>query len=320
MKVLVTGARSLLGADLVRRLLARGEHVTVLQRRPAGLGCAEVLADVADHDSVAAALQGHEVVVHLAARVGVAGSWSEFLRSNVAGTRSVVDGSRAAGVRRMVHVSSPSVAHAGDPLVGEGAGPADPDRARGHYARSKALAERVALAADGPDLAVLALRPHLVWGPGDTQLVGRIVTRARAGRLVLIGSGAALVDTTYLPNAVDALVAAIGAPAHGEPVVVSNGEPRPIAELVTRICAAAGVPGPRRHLPYGAAWTAGLLAEGVWDVLGRSDDPPITRFVAAQLATAHWFDQRRTREVLDWTPRVRLDDGFVGLAAAYGTG
>jgi 2-alkyl-3-oxoalkanoate reductase len=319
-KVLVTGARSLMGAELVRRLLARGDHVTVLQRRPAGLGCAEVLADVADHDSVVAAARGHEVVVHLAARVGVTGSWPEFLRTNVAGTRSVVGGCRATGVRRLVYVSSPSVAHAGAPLMGQGAGSADPDGARGRYARSKALAEQVALAGDGPDLAVLALRPHLVWGPGDTQLVGRIVARARAGRLVLIGSGAALVDTTYLPNAVDALVAAVDGPAHGEPLVVSNGEPRPIAELVTRICAAAGVPGPRRHLPYAAAWTAGLLTEGVWDVLGRSDDPPITRFVAEQLATAHWFDQRRTREVLDWTPRVRLDDGFVGLAAAYGTG
>jgi 2-alkyl-3-oxoalkanoate reductase len=319
LKVLVTGARSLMGAELVRRLLARGDHVTVLQRRPAGLGCAEVLADVADHDSVAAAARGHEVVVHLAARVGITGSWPEFLRTNVAGTRSVVGGCRAAGVRRLVHVSSPSVAHAGAPLVGEGAGPADPDGARGRYARSKALAEQVALAADGPDLAVLALRPHLVWGPGDTQLVGRTVARARAGRLVLIGSGAALVDTTYLPNAVDALVAAVDAPAHGEPLVVSNGEPRPIAELVSLICAAAGVPGPRRHVPYTAAWTAGLVAEGVWGLLGRVDDPPITRFVAAQLATAHWFDQRRTREVLDWTPRVRLDDGFVALARAYGT-
>jgi 2-alkyl-3-oxoalkanoate reductase len=318
-KVLVTGARSLIGRALARRLLARGDHVTVLQRRPAGLGGAEVLADVADRESVAAAVEGHEVVVHLAARVGVTGAWPDFVRTNVEGTRAVVDACRAAGVRRLVHVSSPSVAHAGDPLVGEGAGPADPDRARGHYARSKALAEQVALAADGPDLAVLAMRPHLVWGPGDTQLVGRIVARARAGRLVLVGSGAALVDTTYLPNAVDALVAAVDATAHGEPLLVSNGEPRPVAELASRICAAAGAPGPRRHVPYAVAWAAGLVAEGVWNRLGRVDDPPMTRFLAEQAATAHWFDQRRTRQLLGWTPRVRLDDGFAELARSYGT-
>jgi 2-alkyl-3-oxoalkanoate reductase len=318
-KVLVTGGRSRIGAALVRRLARRGDHVTVLQRHPAGLGCSEVLADVSDEDAVLAAVRGHEVVVHLAARVGVIGTWSDFVRTNVDGTRSVVDACRAAGARRLVHVSSPSVAHAGDPLVGEGAGPADARRARGHYARSKALAERVALGADGPDLAVLAVRPHLVWGPGDTQLVGRIVARARAGRLVLVGSGAALVDTTYLSNAADALVAAVDAAAHGEAVVVANGEPRPVAELVTRICAAAGVTGPRRHVPYRVARLAGLLAEGVWGGLRRVDDPPMTRFVAEQLGTAHWFDQRRTRQLLRWSPRVRLDDGFAELARSYGT-
>ena len=122
---------------------------------------------------------------------------------------TVIDACRAAGVARLVNVSSPSVAHAGGSLVGAGAGPADPDRAPRHYARSKAVAEQLALAADGADLAVLAIRPHLVWGPGDTQLVAPDRRpRARAGRLPLIGTGAALIDTTYVDNAVDALVAA----------------------------------------------------------------------------------------------------------------
>lgn len=317
MRVLVTGGRSLLGAALVRALLARGDEVTVLQRRPAGLPCAERLADVGDGPAVTAAATGADVVVHLAARVGVTGTWEQFRRTNVVGTHAVTTACRQAGVRRLVHVSSPAVAHTGEPLVGAAAGRADPHRARGHYARSKALAERIALRADGPALAVLAVRPHLVWGVGDTQLVGRIVERARAGRLALVGSGAALIDSTYVDNAVDALVAAVDAPAHGEALVVSNGEPRPIAEIVGALCAAAGVPGPRRHLPYPMAWTVGLLAEASWTVLRRSDDPPMTRFLAEQLATAHWFDQRRTREALAWAPRVSLDEGFAALARAW---
>ena len=199
----------------------------------------------------AAAVAGQDAVIHLAAKVNVTGPWAAYERTNVGGTRAIVDACRAAGVERLVHVSSPSVSHAGRSLVGVGAAPADPDRARGPYARSKAFAEQLALAADGDGLAVVAIRPHLVWGPGDPQLIARIVARGRAGRLPLIGPGAVLVDTTYVDNAVDALLAALDrAPAaHGQALVVTNGEPRPIRDLLESICAAAGVPGPGRQDP-----------------------------------------------------------------------
>ena len=320
MKVLVTGATSMLGAGLVRALLARGDTVTVLQRRPSGLPCREVTGDVANDGAVAAAVEGQQAVVHLAAKVHVVGAEREFVRVNVEGTRHVVQAaSREASVDRLVHVSTPSVAHAGWALVGVGAGPADPVRAQGHYARTKAVAEQLALGADRNDLAVVAIRPHLVWGPGDTQLIGRIVERARSGRLALVGSGAALIDTTYVDNAVDALVHALDrAPAlHGEALVVSNGEPRTVAELFAGICAAAGVAPTRLRVPRAVAWSAGAVAEGVWTLLRRTDDPPMTRFLATQLATAHWFDQRRTRELLQWRPAVTLDEGLRRLEESY---
>ena len=317
MRVLVTGASGMLGRVTATRLAERGDEVTVLQRRPAGLPGAEVLGDITDPDAVGRAAAGQDAVVHLAAKVDVVGRWADYVRANVTGTATVVDACRAAGVPRLVHVSSPSVAHGGAALAGAGADPADPDRARGAYARSKALAERLALAADSPALAVLAIRPHLVWGPGDTQLVARIVARARAGRLPLIGTGAALVDTTYVDNAAAALVAAVDAPAHGEPLVVSNGEPRPIGEILARLCAAAGVPAPRRRVPYPLARLAGTAVDGVWAATRRTDTPPLTRFLAEQLATAHWFDQRHTRTTLTWTPHVSLDEGFTRMATWY---
>ncbi len=331
MRVLVTGASGLLGGGVARALARRGDEVTVLQRRPAGIdgpGVREVLADVADRGTVAAAVAGQDAVVHLAAKVDVTGRWGDYARANVAGTAAVVDACRGAGVGRLVHVSSPSVAHAGASLVGAGAGPADPRRARGYYARSKAIAERLALDADGSAVAVLAVRPHLVWGPGDTQLVARLVARARAGRLPVVGTGAALVDSTYVTNAVDALVAAVDrcGPAHGEALVVTNGEPRPVAELIGDICRAAGAPAPRGHVPSGLAAAAGAAVDGLWAVrrvlpgAAAPGDPPLTRFLAEQLATAHWFDQRRTREVLGWTPRVSLDQGLAELAAADADG
>jgi nucleoside-diphosphate-sugar epimerase len=317
MKVLVTGASGLLGAGVARALAARGDQVTVLQRRPAGLGLPEVLADVADAAAIQDAVAGQEAVVHLAAKVNVVGPWREYRRSNIDGTRNVVKACRDAGVARLVHVSSPSVAHAGRSLVGVPAQSADPASARGPYARSKAVAEQIALAADSGPLAVVAVRPHLVWGPGDTQLIDRIVARARAGRLPVIGTGAALVDSTFVDNAVDALVAAVDRclQIRGEALVVTNGEPRPITEILFAICAAAGVRPPRGRVPKRLAVGAGAVLQAVWPEW--RGEPPITRLVAEQMSTAHWFDQRHTREALQWRPRVTLDEGFAALARWY---
>lgn len=320
----------MLGAATARALAGRGDTVTVLQRRSAGLGStgglevSEVLADVSDAAAVRAAAVGHDAVIHLAAKVDFSGPWSDYERINIDGTRNVVDACRRAGVARLVHVSSPSVAHAGRSLVGAPAGPADPGAARGPYARSKAVGEQLALAANGPELAVVAVRPHLVWGPGDQQLVARIVARARQRRLVLVGSGAALVDSTYVGNAVDALLAALdrGPSAAGRALVVSNGEPRPVAELMGGICAAAGLAAPTRGVPASVAVVAGTVVERVWALRyghrSSPPDPPLTRFLAEQLATAHWFDQRETRRVLEWSPRVSLDEGLVELARSFG--
>jgi nucleoside-diphosphate-sugar epimerase len=246
----------------------------------------------------------------------VVGSAEQFHSANVTGTRTVLEAAQASGVARFVFISSPSVAHSGSALAGAGADPADPTHAKGHYSRSKAQAELHVLAADAPGFTTIAIRPHLIWGPGDTQLVGRIVERARTGRLALVGGGRALIDTTYIDNAVDSVVAALdhASDGHGQAFVVSNGEPRTVAELFERICAACGVPGPARSVPRPVAWAGGALAEGVWRLGRRTDDPPMTRFLAGQLATAHWFDQRRVRQMLDWAPRVSLDEGFTRLA------
>lgn len=319
MRVLVTGATSLVGRALVSRLLDRGDEVGTLQRHRGVSGATEYLGDVADPDAVTAAMIGTDSVIHLAARVGVTGSWEEFTATNVAGTGNVVAAARRAGVSRFVYVSSPAVAHHGKSLVGVGAGPADPHRARGNYARSKALAERTALAANTEGFAVVAIRPHLIWGPGDTQLVGRIVDRARSRRLVVVGTGAALIDTTYVDNAADALVAALDhAPGiGGRALVVSNGQPRPVGELISRIVSAAGLTPPRWRVPFRIAFGAGQVIERVWEREAREGDPPITSFLAEQLATAHWFDQRETRRLLDWYPTVDLNEGLERLREWY---
>lgn len=320
LRVLVTGASGMLGRAFVDRLQRDGHAVRTFQRGSTGIAVAdEVRGSVTDAAAVARAVRGCDAVVHLAAKVSISGPEDEFQSVNVGGTRALLSAASAAGVRRFVHVSSPSVAHLGAAIVGGGAGPADPVRARGSYARTKAAAELAALAADTPAFSVIAIRPHLIWGPGDTQLVGRIVARARAGRLPLLGAGAALIDTTYVSNAADALAAALTAPreAYGRAYVVSNGEPRTIRDLLAGICAAAGVPAPAWSAPARLARSAGGLIELMWGAHLGAGEPPMTRFLAEQLSTAHWFDQRRTRAALGWTPAVTLDEGLARLAASY---
>ncbi|MFW2512640.1 NAD-dependent epimerase/dehydratase family protein [Demequina sp. SO4-13] len=320
MKVLVTGASGFLGRAVATRIARAGHDVTTLQRRPSGVPeVRDIAGSVTDPEVVRGAVEGHDAIVHLAAKVSLAGDPAEFARVNIGGTRILLDAARDAGVPRFVHVSSPSVAHVGRALVGAGAGTADPRRTHGEYARTKAAAELLALTYDSPTMAVLAVRPHLVWGPGDTQLVARIIDRARRGRLPLLDHGAALIDSTYVDNAADAMLAALErAPvAHGRALVVTNGEPRPVAELLGGMCRAAGVATPSWRVPGRLARAAGGAVERLWAWRPGQDEPPMTRFLAEQLSTAHWFDQRETREALAWNPRVSIDEGMARLGQFY---
>lgn len=318
MKVLVTGAGSLLLGGVAAALHARGDEVVCLQRRPVTFAGSDdvqqVLADVRDQSAVKSAATGCDAIVHGAARVGVVGSWSEFEGVNVKGTANVLYNARACGVSRFVYVSTPSVAHSGHSIVGAGADPAVIGRRGAFYAESKAIAELATLAANTDEMGVVAVRPHLVWGPGDTQLVGRIVERAEAGRLAMIGDGSALIDSTYIDNAISAHIAALDAVAPraacaGRAYVIANGEPRTVHELIEGICLAAGVPFAPRHVPTKVALGLGSVVERVWPRL-RDDEPPITRFLAEQLGTAHWFDPRPARDDLGWSPHVSLAEGF----------
>jgi len=311
--ILVTGASGVLGSGVAKALRDAGASVTVLQRSASRLdGVREVRGSVTDSEAVAAAVDGVDSVVHVAAKVSVSGPLEQYQHVNVEGTRTVLSAAQHAGVARWIHISSPSVAHAGHSIIGAGAQPADPQAARGHYAATKAAGELLALAADNSGFRVLVLRPHLMWGPGDTQLTERIIDRARQNRLPLLDGGTALVDTLFSVNAVEAVVAALKAAdtVHNEALVLTNGQPRPIGEMIRRIAQAGGAKEPALNIPSWVAKAAGSVIERLWDADKRGDEPPITRFLAEQMSTAHWFDQRRTQQALGWTPRITLDEGF----------
>jgi nucleoside-diphosphate-sugar epimerase len=275
------------------------------------------LADICNADAVALAAKGCDAIIHGAARVGVVGSQKEFYDTNVHGTENILRAAEQQSISRLVFVSTPSVAHTGVSLVGAPAGQAEIGRSRSYYAESKAIAERTVLNAGNSQLAVVAIRPHLVWGPGDTQLVGRIVERAVSGRLAVVGTGNALVDSTYIDNAISAHIAAldalhVGSACDGKAYVVSNGEPRTVNELMRSMCESAGVPFEPRHISLTLGIRLGSLVERLWPLM-QSSEPPVTRFIAEQLGTAHWFDQRVVHNDLKWAPSVTLDQGFKRL-------
>lgn len=339
-RILFTGASGLLGRESVLALLRAGYDVRVFQRGDSGIAALlpdsvrprfeQVRGDITNAQAVDLAMTGVNGVVHAAAKVSVSGEWADYERINIEGTRTLLQAALNHSVSSFLYISSPSVAHAGAAIVGDGAGVASPEHARGNYARSKAAAELLALEANGTTLPgggvlrVGALRPHLMWGPGDTQLVERILERSAAGRLPLLSGGTGLIDTLYIDNAADAVVRGyqrLDAFA-GQALVVTNGQPRTIAELLGGFCEAVGVPAPRFSVPAKVAALAGKVIERVWERLPKNvtagDEPPMTEFLAEQLSTAHWFDQRRTRELLQWEPAVSIEEGYERLGLFYG--
>jgi nucleoside-diphosphate-sugar epimerase len=326
MRVLVTGGGGFLGGAVVRLLVERGWAVRSFQRRQspalAALGVEQRLGVLADAAAAAAAVAGCEVVFHVAAKAVLWGPPREFHATNVGGTANILAACRRAGVRRLVFTSTPSVVHGGRHLEGIDESAPYAERFESSYPASKAEAERMVLAANGPELATVALRPHLIWGPDDPQLVGRIVARSRAGRLWLVGDGGNLIDTTYLDNAAAAHLLACerlrpGSPCAGKAYFITNGEPRPIAEILNRILDAAGEPPLRRRLPYPLALAAAAAVETAYRLLRLGGEPPLTRMLVRHLATAHWYDISAARRDLGYEPEVSLDEGFRRLRAWF---
>ena len=325
MKALVTGGGGFLGLAIVRKLRARGDDVRSFSRRthPAleGLGVQSVRGDLADRAAVLRAVRGRDIVFHVAAKAGVWGSTESYHRANVVGTDNVLAACSTEGIERLVYTSTPSVTFAGTDQVGVDESAPYASRYLSDYPRTKAIAERRVLESNGANLATVALRPHLIWGPGDPHLVPRILERGRSGTLRLLGNQPNEVDSVYVDNAADAHLLAAdrlapGSAIAGKVYFISQGEPLPLGDLMNRILAAGDLPPVERRIPAGVAYFLGALLETAYGLLGIETEPPLTRFVAAQLSTAHWFDISAARRDLGYEPAVSLDEGMERLAAS----
>lgn len=321
--ILVTGGGGFLGQAIVRRLVERGEQVRSFSRSAhpelEALGVEQLQGDLADRAAVLGAAAGCGLVFHVAALPGIWGPKQSFFRTNVLGTQHVLDACRAQGIGRLVYTSSPSVVFGGGDLEGADESAPYPPRYLAHYPETKAEAERRVLAANGPSLATVALRPHLIWGPGDNHLVPRILARGRAGQLRRLGRRNPLVDATYIDDAAAAHLLAAdrlepGAACAGRPYFISSGQPIPLWDMVNGILKAGGLPPATKSIPVGVAYAAGAMLEAMHALLGLKQEPRMTRFLAKELSTAHWFDLSAARRDLGYEPRVSVEEGLRRLS------
>lgn len=335
MSTLVTGGTGFLGRRLVERLLADGRRVTVLARTPApeleSRGVRFIRASLDDATAVRAACAGIDTVFHTAAKVGVWGRYDDYFRTNVLGTRALLAGCRAHGVKRLIHTSTPSVVYHGGDLAGADESLPLTARCPSPYPLTKAIAEREVLAANSATLRTVALRPHLIWGVSDPHLVPRMLARARAGRLRIVGTGRNRVDMVHVENAVDAHLLAERAldqchllndtfttpsVAAGRAYFITNGEPVVLWDWINDLLRALGEPPVKKRISLGTATALGAACEFAWRVLPLPGEPPMTRFIAAELAKDHWFDIAAARRDLGYAPRVTMAAGTTELIAA----
>jgi nucleoside-diphosphate-sugar epimerase len=323
----VTGASGFIGGKIAERLLAEGRRVRVLARRPLphleALGAEVIPGDLDHREALRRGCQGAETVFHVAGKVGVWGSRREFFDVNVGGTRNVIRACREAGVARLVYTSSPSVVYNGGDLAGIDESAPLCTEAPCAYPTSKAAAEREALAAHGEKLATVALRPHLVWGPGDKNVVPRVLALAKSRRLKIIGPGRNKVDVTHISNVVDAHLLAEGALLNATPATtnhpggrayfITNGEPVVLWDWINQLLRGTGIPEITKQVPLPVAYAAGGMLEALWRLLPLKGEPPMTRFVAKEMATDHWFDISAARRDLGHHPLVTMADGTAEL-------
>lgn len=322
MKALVTGGGGFLGGAVVRRLRERGDEVVSFSRSKYplldALGVPQFSGDIADEAALTAAAQGCDIIFHVAAKAGIWGDYSEYYRANVTGTEAVIAACRASGIQRLVATGSPSVVFNGNDIEGGDESLPYPDHFEAHYSRTKMLAERLVLQADSPDLATVSLRPHLIWGPGDNHLVPRIIAKAKAGRLLRIGNRPCLADTVYIDNAAHAHLLAgdrlqPGSQIAGKTYFITNDEPVPLWDMVDKILAAGGLPPVKGRISAQYARLIGIGCETIWGILRLSGEPPMTRFVANELSTAHWFDISAAKRDLGYCPEITIEEGLKRL-------
>jgi len=303
---------------VVRQLIARGISATVIGRNDypdvEEMGATVVRGDIRDPQFLTHAFREHDTVFHVAAKAGIWGDYQDYFSINVQGTENVLAACRASGIKRLVYTSTPSVVFRSGDLAGVDESAPYADRFLCHYAKTKVLAEKMVLRANCRQLLTTALRPHLVWGPGDTNLIPRLLARGRSRQLKIVGAGENLVDISYIDNVATAHLLAAenlenSASAAGQAYFISQGKPVNLWDWINDLFARLQVPQVIKQVSFRKAYAAGFVFEKLYSLLGRSEEPPMTRFLAEQLAKSHWFSMEKARRDFGYNPEVSTAEG-----------
>lgn len=323
-RILVTGGGGFLGKAIVKKLTGRGAAVSSFSRKNHPeldvLGVKQFNGDIFDKKAVEKACTGIDTIFHVAAKAGVWGNRNDYFETNVVGTKNIIDACMKHGIQRLIYTSSPSVVFNGKDMEGADESVLYPDRYHAPYPETKALAEQKVIKASSKELRTISLRPHLIWGPGDNHLLPGIIKRAK--RLKRIGDGKNLVDTIYVDNAADAHLLALDKLKQnpllsGNVYFISQDEPVPLWQMVDNFLHAAGLPPVKDSVPESSALAAGTLLEFIYKIFKIKSEPPMTKFMAKELATSHWFDISAAKRDLGYFPVVSIKEGLARLKKQF---
>jgi len=327
MKALVTGGGGFLGRWIVKQLLERGDSVRVLGRRDypdlKALNVETVKCNLNDTDKISEACKGVDAVFHVASLTGIWGKPSAFFETNVIGTENIIRGCRKQGVKKLVYTSTPSVVYGTDPIRNGNENLHYPEKYLAVYPETKAIAEKTVIKANGADgLLTCSIRPHLIWGPGDTNLIPRMVDRAKKGRLMKIGDGSNKIGVVYVENAALAHLNACdrlveGSPVPGQCYFITESEPVNCWNFIGELLEGLSCPPVKKTISTKAACRIGYIFEMIYKLFGITKEPPMTRFLALQLATDHWFDISKAITELGWESQVSVNEGMRKLFEAW---
>lgn len=325
MRILVTGGGGFLGSAICSMLVKRGDQVQSISRQAypglATMGISQFRGDLVDKGKIYSAAQGCDAIIHTAAKAGIWGDYSSYYQANVLGTQNIIEVCRELRITKLVYTSSPSVVFSGGDMEGVNESAPYPKRYLTAYPKTKAIAEQMVLNANDENLATVSLRPHLIWGPGDNHLVPRILARAKAGKLRKIGSRDVLVDSVYIDNAASAHILALdrlnfNSPCSGKAYFISNGEPWKLWDLVNEIILAGKGNVVNKTVSVSLAYFMGWLFEIIYTISRKHAEPPMTRFLAKELSTSHWFDISNARNDLGYVPMITIREGLDRLKMA----
>ncbi|WP_228853313.1 NAD-dependent epimerase/dehydratase family protein [Aegicerativicinus sediminis] len=326
MRVFVTGGSGFLGKSIIDKLSSDGIDVRSFSRNKIDIfeemGITHYLGDIRDYTAVKDAMDGCSVVIHSAAKIGIQGSYKEFYEINVKGTENVIRACNELKIRYLIFTSSSSVVFSGN-SEGQNENLPYPNKFDAFYPKTKAIAEQLVLSANGVNMLTVVLRPHLIWGPGDTQFLPRLIERHRKGTLRLIGRRKYLVDVTYVDNAAIAHVQVLNTLLHfpekvaGKVYFISQDDPILIQDFINGLLCCAGLePVTKRINPF-IARTIGHLIQGIFRTLKLKSEPPFDLFIAKQFSSSHWYDISAAKKDFNYKPQITTEEGMNRLKSWY---